>query len=468
MELLIALFSLAALVWLLPVIRSGRLVVVAGLVLVVGTVFGPPFFALDGPVQFSLDRILWLGLLGLVVARWRTGELTFLPLSRFDWLVAALTGWTLLSALGGGPAPEDVVPEARWFFYLAMPASMYWIARVVEVRHSDLRVIIALLTALGSYLAVTAILEVAGLYQFVFPTFIADPEIWEFFGRGRGPLLNPVGNGMVMTMALTAVVVAWPGASRAGQLAYAALALVLAAGLYATLTRSVWLGAMAAVAVLAMLYTPRWVRTWGLAAAVLVAGTSALGVQGQWMAMKRDAHLSAADAAESVQLRPLLAIVAWEMFQDRPLAGHGYARYSVEAPPYHTDRSYGMPLEEARPYIQHNVFLSTLVDTGLIGLAALGAWLLSLAGIGWRLARRADRRCPETSLGLILLGTLAAYVSNGLFHDVSIIAMIHMFLFFTAGLAVTAHVRGTRSEPAAGGAAQADWRFLASRNLSWR
>lgn len=202
---------------------------------------------------------------------------------------------------------------------------------------------------------------------------------------------------------------------------------------------------------------------------MLVAAMLVAGVPGQWMTMKRDAHLSAEDAAQSVQLRPLLALVAWEMFQDRPLVGHGYGRYQIEAAAYHTDRGYGLPLEDARPYVQHNVFLSVLVDTGLLGLTALAAWLVALAGIGWRLARRGDRNCPKTMLGLVLLATLAAYVGNGLFHDVSIIAMVHMFMFFIAGLTVNVHLHTTEDQPETVAADPPDEaRFFASRKLSWR
>ena len=81
MELLVILFAVAGAVWLIPLIERDRLLVVALVTLGVGTVFGPEFFAIEGPVRISLDRILWIAMFGLAVvgcivtARTRMGRL---------------------------------------------------------------------------------------------------------------------------------------------------------------------------------------------------------------------------------------------------------------------------------------------------------------------------------------------------------------------------------------------------------
>jgi O-antigen ligase len=231
-------------------------------------------------------------------------------------------------------------------------------------------------------------------------------------------------------------------AGRRGKLLLALVLVILFVGLYATLTRSVWLGGIGAMAMVAMVHAPRWVRVLGLAFVVLFAAASVLGVKDQLMRMKRDRNLTAADAERSVKLRPLLAVVAWEMFKDRPLTGHGFGRYDESKHRFHTDRSYGLPLEEARDYVQHNVFLSVLVDTGLIGLGLVLSWLIMLGGVAWTMARNV-RTGPESRfVGMLLLGTLVAYVANGMFHDVLIIPMVHMFVFFLGGCAVTVYQNG--------------------------
>lgn len=444
MEILVLLFGLAATVWLIPVMQHGRSFVIGLAVLGVGTVFGPSFFHLDGPIQLSLDRILWFGMCCVAAIGLRLGSTRLPPLSRIDWVVIAFVGWTLVSALSREPLASGTPPLARWLFYILMPAGMYAMARTSELCKRDARYLLGGAMALGLYLAITALLEISGLHALVFPRFIADPEVWEFYGRGRGPLMNPSGNGILISIALVATAIGGFAASWRTRFLYAVVTLVLLAGLYATLTRSAWLGGLAAVGIVALVHAPRWTRVLALACAVLVGGASIAGLKDQLVRMKRDKNLTAEDAEKSVQLRPLLAVVAWEMFQDRPIAGHGFGHYFAHHHRYHNDRGYGLPLEQARHYAQHNVFLSLLVDTGLIGCGLLASWLAMLAGIGWRLARQVDQLAEARWLGLLLLGTLLAYCCNGMFQDVMIIPMIHMFVFLIAGAAVTAYQSGLK------------------------
>ncbi len=442
MAFLVALFSIAALIWLVPTLERGRLFVAATLVLAIGTVFGPEFFAIDGPIQLSLDRALWVALFAFAAIGWRMGNIEFPKLNRIDWMVIGVVGWFFVSAARGGSVPDGSSPIARWLFYIAMPAGMYAIARVMKIRQFDVQWMKFGLIVMGIYLAVTAMMEITGLHGLVFPRYIVDAEAWEFFGRGRGPLMNPSGNGMLMSMSLVAAGIGFVYAGRRGKFAYAVAIVILMGGVYATLTRSAWMGAMVAMGVVGLTYSPRWVRVLGLMSLLLFGGASMMGLKDQLVRMKRDKNLTAEDAQKSMALRPLLAVVAWEMFKDRPIAGHGFGHYFAHNDPYHNNRTYELPLDIARPYNQHNVFLSVLVDTGLIGLSMFAGWFVMLIGTGWRLAR-GDSQKPEIRyVGLILLGTMGAYFCNGMFQDTLIIPMLHMFLFFVAGVAVSVSRKG--------------------------
>jgi len=290
------------------------------------------------------------------------------------------------------------------------------------------------LAALGVYLAVTGIAETQQVWWLVFPKYIASPEHAEFFGRARGPLLNPIGNGILLGVGLASLLMAWPKAERGGRLVLIALALLVLVGVYGTLTRCAWIGAALGLAILLGLTLPRsWrvpVLGGGLVAASLLAAT-------QWenlLAFKRDQHATAADTADSVKLRPVLARVAWNMFLDRPWTGCGFGQYMAESKFYLDDRSTELVLEKARPYCQHNVFLSALTETGIVGMglfiAVLGAWGCD----AWRLWRSSTAPAWARRQGLLMLVLLGNYLPNGMFHDVSLIAMINMLMFFMAGL----------------------------------
>ena len=173
----------------------------------------------------------------------------------------------------------------------------------------------------------------------------------------------------------------------------------------------------------------------GLAAAAILAAMN-------WESLvmfKRDKALSAEKTEESVELRPIMARVAWNMFLDRPLLGCGYAQYGPEHENYLADRSTDLPLERARGYIAHNVVFSLLTETGLVGLGLFLAMVFFWTRDAWRLWSDAALPLWARQAGLLWMIVLGAYLVNGMFHDVSVQPMMNMTLFFLAG--VTAGLR---------------------------
>jgi O-antigen ligase len=122
------------------------------------------------------------------------------------------------------------------------------------------------------------------------------------------------------------------------------------------------------------------------------------------------------------------------MFQDRPFLGHGFGQYKHVDMNYWRDPTSNLPLERAKPYVQHNVFLALLTETGLVGLALyltmMGLWTRS----AWRVWSCSRRSLAERQVGLLMLVVLSSHVINGMFHDVSIIPMSNMLLFLIAGV----------------------------------
>jgi O-antigen ligase len=152
------------------------------------------------------------------------------------------------------------------------------------------------------------------------------------------------------------------------------------------------------------------------------------------LAFKRDKNLSAAETADSTTLRPILAYVAWQMFEDRPIMGCGLGHYLENHNPYLHDRSTELVLSKVKPYVQHNAMLSLLVETGLAGLTAFLLMLLLWARTAWQLWCKAELPLWRRQAGLLYLALLAAYLPNAMFHDTTIIAMQNMLLFFWGGV----------------------------------
>jgi O-antigen ligase len=433
--IIVLIVAVVALVWGAVLFLRGGLLAGCLAVLLAGICFGHSFFNVPaGPIPLTADRALWL-LLVIQYVLWRKlGRTDPKPLGKAEYVLLAFVGVLLASTLTHDWWADKALPASRLLFFYLMPVGLYWVARQAVVTQRALTATFVCLAVFGVYLAVTGIAETQEAWWMVFPPYILTSENTEFFGRARGPLLNPVGNGILMAACVGSALMCWPRAGRGGKLILAAAAILLAVSLAATLTRSVWIGAALGLLTVLVLVTPRrWLPAMGVGLALVAL----LGIAVPWdefATFKRDRDLSAEATADSARLRPILAAVAWEMFRDRPLCGCGLGRYPVESVNYLSDRSGDLPLEKARSYVQHNVFLSLLTETGILGAGLftvlLGSWVLD----AWRLSLYRPAPLAVRQCGLVFLVLAVNYVVNGMFHDVSIIAMMHMTMFFMAGL----------------------------------
>ncbi len=481
MELLAILVPGVAAIWLVVLARNAGSLPDSWaahsvmLLIVVECVFGAAFFNRSlGPVPVTLDRVL-LGavvLLTLVVfgsrflrtwhdagrqtnslpdknhgtggecGAWHCGSPRVTGRSGWtspDWAVVAWIIVLCVSTLLHEFRFRDDLPLRRLLFFNLLPAALYLVIRCAGWTPVTVTRLQGCVLGLGVWLAVTGICEWRGWHGLVFPRHIVDPSQAEFLGRARGPLLNPVINGMWLNAAL-AVACLWLRGSLGGWRWAIGLCIpLLLAGSYATLTRSVWLGSGLVVGLMVLLpLTPR-VRV-GVCLAGLVAGLALFGVLGDELnRFKRDRNVSVAEMSQSASLRPLLAIVAWEMLRDRPLTGFGFGQYPAAKKPYHWTDGHNRPLQLALPYMQHNVVLAYATETGLVGVAGL----LALLGTGiWKALQlvRRDALCSEPIFrvqGWLTLCVVGNYLVNGMFHDVSIIPMSHSQLLLFLGLAAS-------------------------------
>ncbi|HEX4144077.1 MAG TPA: O-antigen ligase family protein [Pirellulales bacterium] len=439
MDLLIPMLlaGVLCLVWGAVLLRRGGLLGGALVVLLAGVCFSHPFFNLPlGPLPLTIDRVLLVGLVTATIICRRFGWTRPKPMTPADWALAAFVGVLIASTLTHDWQANKMQPVAQVLFFFLMPVAMYWVVRQMPISDRALEWMYVALGMFGIYLALTSLAEVRQMWAFVFPRYIGSTEYVEFYGRGRGPLLNPAGSGIVQGLCLLGMLMRWPRASRLGQLFIVALFPLYAWGIYSTFTRSAWLGlALGLMVVLAFSLS----RVWRTAViGTLVLATLPL-VALNWerlMSFKRDKELSAAEAAESAKLRPILAVIAWHMFLDRPLLGSGYGQYQTESLAYLSDRSIDLPLEKARPYVQHNVFLALAVDTGLVGMGLFVAMLLLWMRMAWRLWCTHEAPPAARQFGLMFLAFVGVWFPNAMFQDVLMIPMANMLLVFLAGLVV--------------------------------
>ena len=457
MEVIALIAGVVGIVWGGMLLWRGGLLAGLLMVLLAGVCFSLPMVKIEaGPMPLTVDRLLLVIVVVQCLVWRRFGWAEPKPLGKPEWLLLALVGVVAISLFSGDWSRRGYWPVAQFVLNYVMPLAVYWIARQTPLSERAMTILLTCLTAFGVYLALTTIAEWQQLWSFVFPQYIATTAIndGEWIGRGRGPLLHPIGNGLLLSVCLAAIACWWPRVGRrAKPLVVLALGLVLV-GMYATLTRSVWISAAAAVAIIAALSTPRHWRLpllgGGMVAAILFGAVFWENI----LSYKRERHMDAAAAAESAELRPVLAALTWRMFLDRPLFGCGYGQYQVEHLPYAADRDSDVPLEKGRGYVAHNVLLALLNEMGLVGLGLFLALVACWGCDAWRLWTTATAPLWARQMALVFLVALCAYFINGMFHDMALIVMANMTLFalagWTAGLRQFAVSKEGRREKGAG------------------
>ena len=435
MDLLLLIVVACGLVWTTWFVLRGSLLAGCVAMVAVSASFGYFFWHSEGGFPLTIDRLfIVLLVVTYCVHRW-IGSADAKPLCRADWVLFAFLAYLVASTLTHDWQKVNGLPIAHIILYWMIPAAVYWIARQSPLDKRNVIGLFAGVAILEVYLIATALCEGSGQLWAVFPQYIALPQ-HQFFGRARGPFLNPAAMGIYLVTGLAAVWMFWPRFGRAGQLLLIAFSGLGFGAIFATLTRSVWMGAALTMVIVLGLALPRqWRRalfTVGAVAGLVLLATNWDSI---WN-LKRDEKLDASAAADSAELRPLLAKVAWNMFLDRPLFGTGYGQYDPERMPYLSDRTNDMPLEKTLPYTQHNAFLALLVETGAIGMGLFTLMLALWIHSAWQLWANAAAPLWVRQSGLLLLAAMGAYLPNAMFHDTSIIDGVNLLLFLLAGAVV--------------------------------
>ncbi|MCE9548244.1 MAG: O-antigen ligase family protein [Planctomycetia bacterium] len=436
MDFLIALVVVAALVWGAVYMVRGSLMAGCLAFVAVNACLGFFFFHTRvGPVELTLDRVILLLLAGAYAIHRLVGRTDPKPLGMADVATLAFLGWLTVrtfTADWGLSVPGQPSPAWHLVVGYLSPLVLYWIVRQSPLTERNVRWVQLFFVGLGVYLALTAIAEVTHQWWAVFPKHIADPTVGLHFGRARGPMVQSIVLGFTLGISLISTWILRERLTGRGRIAMLALAALMLVGIFFTYTRCVWIGAGLAMLLVMGLTLPRRLSlllVGGLLSVSLVVATL------EWdTLMNLDAGRSAAETRDSTYMRASFAYVSWQMFQDHPLFGIGFGQYPHEHPLYLSDRSTDLRLEGIRGQLLHNLPLSILVETGLIGLVLMLAMLGAWSRDAWRLWN--DRGLPDwvRMHGLLMLGVVAVYIPNALFQPLGHMNPVHMMFFLLSGI----------------------------------
>jgi O-antigen ligase len=328
-----------------------------------------------------------------------------------------------------------------------VPGVLYWIAREAQLSHRAWIGSMAIMSAMGVYLAFTGVAEVAGQWSFVFPRYIADPKLGIHFGRARGPELNSASLGVYLTICLWCAWFLRPEVRRTWQLVLLGAVPLMALAIYCTYTRSTWIGLAASAAVVGYL---QLAKSWRLPVFLFAGLLGVFVVAATWQSVVAlDREGTGSESGHSVDQRKSFTYVSWQMFKDHPVFGVGFSRFYDQKLPYLSDRSQDFELESLRQLHHHNTLLSLLTETGMFGLAAFLALLAAWARSAWSLVGDAKLAVWQRSQGLLMLAVLVTYLSSAVFHDLTLLPSQEWILFLIAGLTMNVRLSTVQAPAAA-------------------
>jgi putative inorganic carbon (hco3(-)) transporter len=385
--------------------------------------------ALGVPGPLSPDRLLLAG--GILAVLLRAPPIAGRPRLRIagtHWLLALAAAYSLGSAFFA-----DTLFNRDAFLKIVdafgiMPFLLFLVAPLAFQTPQQRRILLSAFVVLGAYLGLTTLFEATKVDVLVFPKYILDTSYGIHIGRGRGPFVDAVANGLALYTCAVACAIAaasWRGFVARG--IAIAIGLLCVVGTVLCLERSVWIGAALATFV-AILATPGLRRYMVplLIGIVVAISASLILIPGL-----SDTVQERTENPRTIWDRKNLARAAVNMVEAKPLVGFGWSQFSAHSADYF-QQAFDYPLTATGAGI-HNTPLTYAVDLGLVGATL---WLLgALFGVGTALATRGPPELMQWRTGLLAVATASLVVSN----SVPPTAWLNRMLWLFAGVVYSGH-----------------------------
>jgi len=363
-------------------------------------------------------------------------------------LLLVFLAWVVVSAVWFGSWRARLAQFAV-LDRLLVPFVLFAIAPVIFGDRRSRDLLIKTLAVLAIYLGFTAVFEIVGPHALVFPRYILDPSVGIQFGRARGPFVESEADGMTMAMAAFAAGLGLARFRGGWRLVCALACGIAAVGVLLTLTRSVWIGASAAV--LAMFILAPALRKFLIPLVISgVIGVLALLATVPGLS---DSVSGRADSAGPVYDRLNTNAAALRVIEAHPLFGIGWSEFIAQAADW-VRQAPNYPITAIHIEV-HNVFLGRAAELGLIGAALFVLCLL--AGPVAAVFRRGPAHEPgqtndcapdRGAWRIVMLGTGIVWLSAALVSPLPY-PLPNSLLWLVAGITSAGYI----SRPAAGRAA---------------
>jgi hypothetical protein len=220
----------------------------------------------------------------------------------------------------------------------------------------------------------------------------------------------------------------------------------IAAGLLVNATRGVWFGI--AIATL-LLVRNAWLVTAAITPIAAIGGTVA------YLAFEATPFMQRLTDPNNLYSRFVSWSLALKIFVAHPILGVGHMQFGTVYLDYVQDLSNVAHFDIAKVSVADNMYLTTTVEHGALGLATLIGIMLATALLlkNFRTRLLALGRVQEAGLAQCALQALVIYSATGCFADLDLFTKATKYMFILVGLGLGAGARyivaGTQTTKAA-------------------
>ena len=363
-----------------------------------------------------------------------------LPWPGFNGLYVVLALYVCTQALSFAIAPLDLI-AFRNFLETAILGAMLLVLVLNEAANSEpekigttivwLTTVIAALSIVERIVQRNPIMEHATDFTYMSSRVV---QLTEGVYRPYVSFFHPSEAGTFMALGLPFALRNWV---RRRSAASAMVLAVIAAGVLVNDTRGAWAGAAVAV-----LFSGR--NAWKVLSKVVLTGAVGTGIT--YFFLGNTAFMQRLTDPANLYGRFEYWKAALRAFADHFWLGVGHMQFQQVYLSYIQDLGNNVRMDLATVNVVDNMYLTTLVENGLLGFIALIGLLLYLAVL-LRQYRKELEICglsAEASLVRCSELALAAYAVSGVFADLNLFTKVTKYFFILVGLGLAAGARARK------------------------
>lgn len=395
---------------------------------------GPEILEVFNAVR--IDRLVFICIVGWFCILAARRRIVLTKLTTTEWFMLFFLITISISLLISGANNDLSEGKNKWLNAVInisyYPFATYYIVKSITYSKPLVKKMVVVLCLIGFYLTITSFMEHYQVVQYIWPRDIINPEKGTHFGRSRGPFLDAVSMGRVLTVCFSCFILMMTQTRGFLKGIYFLFSLLAAAAVYFTQTRGPWIGFGLVVIVYAYFQTT--LRKFAIAVIMIITSVALFGITNK-LTLTEGTLFS--ERQNTIIDREISYMTTIKMIVDHPVFGIGFGMFNKEWSNYfHGNKNLDFGGFDG----SHNTFLTMICELGCFGFAIYFFMFISMISLCYKTFRKLDSSYTfEKCVCLIAIGLSLMYIVTGSVSDLRwslmVNNLVYMFFGSVAGIA---------------------------------